>query len=222
MATEILVLDSGSNDATVAVAKHAGASVLETGWPGFTVQRNRVMGLATQPWILFLDADERLSPAAHEELSAFLSSGSRVAGASFPRRSRWQGAWIRHGRWYPDTKVRLVRNGSGEWIGDGAHERLHLRGKCFRFSADILHDPYRNFFEHVHAINHYTRLQAKVMASQGRRAPLWRVALGPPFHVVDALMLRRGILDGWRGIGLAGMGAVNVGLKWVRLRRAQQ
>jgi glycosyltransferase involved in cell wall biosynthesis len=222
MATEILVLDSGSSDATVAVAKHAGACVLETGWPGFTVQRNRALNLATQPWVLFLDADERLSPKACEQLGAFLASDSRAVGASFPRKSRWQGAWIQHGRWYPDKKVRLLRNGSGEWIGDGAHERLHLRGRCFRFSGDILHDPYRNIMEHVTAINTYTRLQARVMASQGRPAPLWRLAFGPPFHVVDSLLFRRGMLDGWRGVGLASLGAVNVGLKWARLRRAQR
>ena len=221
-ATELLVLDSGSIDGTVDVAKEAGARVVETDWPGFVAQRNRALDMAKHPWVLFLDADERLSPEAETALRELLMSGTTVAGASFPRCSRWQGAWIRHGRWYPDTKVRLVRKGAGQWVGDGAHERLELHGDCHRFLSDILHEPYRTFSEHWQAIDTYTRLQAGALAAQGHKAPLWRMTMGPPFHMVDALFVRRGILDGWRGLSLAGLGAVNVGLKWARLRRAQR
>jgi glycosyltransferase involved in cell wall biosynthesis len=222
MADELLVLDSGSVDNTVEVAGRAGARVVQTDWPGFATQRNRALHMARHPWVLFLDADERLSPEAADELGALLSLGSQVAGASFPRCSRWQGAWIRHGRWYPDRKTRLVRRGHGEWVGTGAHEVLQLHGDCHRLSSDILHDPYRNFGEHCRAIDKYTRLQAEAMAAQGRRAPWWRLAMSPPFHLLDALVVHGGLRDGWRGVSLAGLGAVNVGLKWARLRRVQQ
>jgi len=115
-----------------------------------------------------------------------------------------------------------VRKGCGEWIGAGAHEVLQIDGDCHRFTSDILHEPYRNFREHCRAIDDYTRLQAEAMAAEGRRAPLWRMTISPAFHLIDTLLVRRGLLDGWRGLSLAGLGAVNVGLKWARLRRVQR
>ena len=219
LASELLVLDSGSVDNTVEKARDMGARVVETDWPGFVEQRNRALAMATNPWVLFLDADERLSEPALRELDAFLSTESEAVAGSFSRCSRWQGAWIRHGRWYPDRKMRLIRGGLGQWVGDGAHERLETAGPCYRFTEDILHEPYRNFLEHLHAIDRYTTLQAEAIAKQSPKGTLVRMIAGPPAHFVKALVLEKGVLDGWRGVGLASLGALNVGLKWSRTRR---
>ena len=216
-AAERIVLDSGSNDGTVRVAEAAGARVVQTDWPGHVAQKNRAMAMASQPWVLSLDADEALSPEAGEALREALRDPGAVAGFSFPRCSTWLGRPIRHGRWYPDRKLRAVRRGQGLWVGDDPHDQLTVSGEVVALSGDILHVPYRNFGEHLRTIDRYTRIHADAMARRGERARWWDVTLRPPLHFVNAALLRRGFLDGPSGVALAGLGAAYVALKWSRL-----
>jgi len=216
-ATERIVVDSGSTDETVQIARAAGARVVQTGWPGHVAQKNIALGLATQPWVLSLDADEALSAAASEELLRALRDPHGADGFSFPRCSSWLGKPIRHGRWYPDRKLRVVRRGTGTWVGDDPHDQLTVQGRVTRLTGDILHDPYRDFREHLRTIDRYTRIHAEAMARRGQRAHWWDVALRPPLHFVNAYLLKRGFLDGPSGAALAGLGATHVALKWSRL-----
>ncbi len=219
LATERLVLDCGSTDDTVAIARARGARVIETDWPGHVRQKNRGLAAARCPWILSLDADERLSTEAAASLAAALAAPGDAAGFSFARCSTWQGRPIRHGRWYPDRKVRVVRAGAGAWVGDDPHDRLAVSGRVVRLAGDVLHDPYRSLREHLDTIDRYTRLHAASLHARGVRARWWDVAARPPLHFVDALLLRRGFLDGGRGLALAGLGASHTLLKWGRLWR---
>ena len=218
-ADELLVLDSGSTDATVSIARDCGARVLETDWPGFVAQKNRALESARGDVVLSLDADERLSPEALQEVERVLASRDEAHGWSFPRCSTWLGRPIRHGRWYPDRKVRLVCRGQGHWAGRDPHDRLVVAGVVRRLAGDILHDPYRDFSEHLGTIDRYARLSAESLHAEGRRGHVWDVVARPPLHFVDAYLLRRGFLDGLPGLALAGLGAAHVGLKWSRLRR---
>ena len=219
-ADELLVLDSGSEDNTVEIAREAGAKVLELDWPGQVAQKNRGLEYATGDWVLSLDADERLSMQAAEELRNVLSSESaQVNGYSFPRRSQWLGRWIRHGRWYPDRKVWLVRRSAGTWVGDDPHDKLEVDGVVQRLSGDILHTPYRSMSEHLMTIDRYTEQHAASLFGRGVRAHWWDVAFRPPLHFVDSYLLRRGFLDGVPGMALAGLGTSYVLCKWYRLWR---
>src|SRR5690606_22353197 len=117
-ADEVIVLDSGSTDGTPEVAERCGARVLRTDWPGHVIQKNRALAEASRDWVLSLDADERLSTEAAAELREALERPGDAVGFSFPRCSSWLGHPIRHGRWYPDRKLRVVRRGRGRWVGD--------------------------------------------------------------------------------------------------------
>jgi glycosyltransferase involved in cell wall biosynthesis len=214
---ESIVVDSGSTDATVEVARQAGARVVQTDWPGHVAQKNRALALATQPWILSLDADEALSPEASEALREALQDPGPAEGFSFPRCSTWLGRPIRHGRWYPDRKLRAVRRGAGLWVGDDPHDRLTVSGPVHKLTGDILHVPYRDFGEHLRTIDAYTRIHADTMAKRGQRAHWWDPTLRPPLHFINAYLLKRGFLDGPSGMALAGLGAAYVALKWSRL-----
>ncbi len=216
-ASERVVVDSGSTDETVAIARSVGASVVQTGWPGHVAQKNLALTHGTQPWVLSLDADERLSPEASEELRAALMDPGEAVGFSFPRCSSWLGRPIRHGRWYPDRKLRVVRRGEGLWVGDDPHDQLTVQGPIAELVGDILHDPYRDFSEHLRTIDRYTRIHADAMARRGQRAHWWDLALRPPLHFVNAYLLKRGFLDGPSGAAIAGLGATHVALKWSRL-----
>jgi glycosyltransferase involved in cell wall biosynthesis len=219
-AAEKLVLDSGSRDGTPEVAERAGARVVRTDWPGHVAQKNRALDLATQPWALSLDADERLSPAAAAELEAALRDPGDAVGFSFPRLSSWLGTPLRHGRWYPDRKLRAVKRGAARWGGDDPHDLLEASGPVRELRGDILHFPYRDLSEHLATIDRYSRTHAASLASRGVRGRWWDVVGRPPLHFVDAYLLRAGFLDGVPGFAVAGLGATHTMLKWYRLWQA--
>jgi glycosyltransferase involved in cell wall biosynthesis len=214
-AGEVIVLDSGSSDATAEVAAAAGARVIRTDWPGHVAQKNRALAEARGDWVLSLDADERLSDEARRAIGDAMASDA--AGASFPRCSHWLGRPIRHGRWYPDRKLRLVRAGRGRWVGDDPHDRLVVDGHVARLTGDILHFPYRDLDEHLRTMHRYGAISAQSLARRGVAAHWYDVALRPPAHFLDAYLLRRGFLDGLPGLVLAGLGASHVLAKWGRL-----
>lgn len=220
-ATEKVVLDSGSTDGTPEVAEAAGARVIRTDWPGHVAQKNRGLEAATQPWVLSLDADEWLSEDAQREIPARLA-GSEADGMSFPRCSCWLGTELRHGRWYPDRRIRLVRRGKGTWVGDDPHDRLEVSGTVERLKGDILHVPYRDLSHHLDTIDRYTRVAAHSLHSRGVRARWWDVVGRPPAHFVNAFWLRRGFLDGVPGFAVATLGSTYVMCKWLRLWQVQQ
>ena len=217
-ADEILVLDSGSTDGTLELARDLGARVVSTDWPGHVAQKNRALEMAAGDWVLSLDADERLSERAAQAVQRALAAPGDRAGFGFHRCSRWQGRFIRHGRWYPDRKLRLVRRGQGRWGGDDPHDTLQIDGPVTWLDADILHDPYRSYADHLGTIARYTSISARSLHGRGVRARWIDLLFRPPLHFVDALLLRVGFLDGWRGVALAGLGAWYVWLKWSKLR----
>jgi glycosyltransferase involved in cell wall biosynthesis len=216
-ASERVVLDSGSSDHTCAVAEAHGARVIRCDWPGHRAQKNRAMAEANFEWVLSLDADERLSPAAAAELQAALENPGDHVAFSFPRLSEWCGTPLRHGRWYPDRKVRVVRRGRGVWVGDDPHDRLQADGPVRALNADILHFPYASLDEHFQTIERYSRIQARSMSARGVRAHWWDVGLRPPLHFVDAYVRRGGFRDGRAGFAVASLGASYVLWKWMRL-----
>jgi len=216
-AKERVVLDSGSTDGTPEVAEAHGARVIRTDWPGHVAQKNRALEEAGQPWVLSLDADERLSPGAAASLRTALEDPGGAGGFSLSRCSSWLGTPLRHGRWYPDRKARVIRRGRGRWIGDDPHDRLEVDGPVHALQGDILHVPYRDLGEHLDTIDRYTRIHASALAARGVRARWWDVTLRPPLHFVDAYLLRRGFLDGVAGFAVAGLGSTHVLLKWTRL-----
>jgi len=221
-ADEVIVLDSGSTDDTVALARSLGATVIETDWPGHVAQKNRALQHASHDWVLSLDADERLSPRLAASVQAILSTTPAHGAYRVARLNFWEGAPLRHGTWYPDARVRLFRRGLARWAGTDPHDRVETSGTVGRLAGDLHHHPYRSLAEHLQTIDRYTARHAEVALSEGRRAAWWDVALRPILHLVKALLLKRGLLDGVRGICVAGLGATYVLLKWTRLYLAQR
>ena len=216
LAAEVVVLDSGSTDQTVAVAEAAGARVLRTDWPGHVAQKNRALLACRHDWVLSIDADERPDAALRASIRAALQAEPAVAGFELSRRSWWQGAPIRHGTWYPDRRLRLVRRDRARWVGLDPHDRLEVDGALGRLEGELEHHPYRDLGEHLAVIDRYTAIAARALAEAGVRARWWDVALRPPLHIVKSLLLKAGFRDGVRGLCLAWLGAAYVALKWGR------
>jgi len=219
IATErIVVVDEATTDATAEVAEALGARVIVAPFPGHVAQKNRALSHAAGEWILSLDADEWLDPRACAALEAALASPGDAAGFSFARCSEWSGRSMRHGRWFPDRKVRVVRTGAGSWVGDDPHDRLAVPGSVVPLRGEIRHAPYRNLAEHVGTIDRYSRVHAAALAARGVRARAWDPMLRPVLHFVDAALCRGAYKDGVEGLAVAMLGAIHVHLKWARLR----
>ncbi len=221
-AAEVVVLDSGSVDDTVAVAEALGARVLRTGWPGHVAQKTRAMEAATHDWVLNIDADEAVSPELARAIEAALSAPKGAVGFSLDRLGHWGGQPMRHGTWWPDRQLRLFDRRRARYVGRDPHDRVALDGSVGRLPGVLHHHPYRNLEEHLATIGRYADLFVQGCLAEGRRAEWWDVVFRPVLHLFKALVLRAGVLDGVRGWCVAGLGAVHVQLKWGRLYLAQR
>jgi glycosyltransferase involved in cell wall biosynthesis len=205
LATEIVVVDSGSTDTTRQIAADAGARVVHQDWLGYRDQKNAALTHCTMPWVLALDADEELSPALRAEIEAFFRTGDaeRWHGASFPRKVWFLGRWITHGDWYPDRKLRLVRRDGARWAGSPEHDFLETPGPVTRFHADLHHYSFPDTATFIRKINIFADEYLKRELAAGRQWSLAGTVTRPLWRFFRAYILRRGFLDGFPGLWIA-------------------
>lgn len=204
---EIIVMDSGSTDGTRRIAEAHGARWVHQDWLGYRDQKNAVLALCTQPWVLALDADEEVSPAMMTELQEFFREDSgqaqRYAGASFPRKVWFLGRWIKHGDWYPDRKLRLVRREGAKWSGSPEHDFLEVPGETLKCRGDLHHFSFPDMARYIAKINIFAGEYLKREIAANKR---WSAfgAVGRPFwRFFRSYVLRRGFLDGFPGFWIA-------------------
>ena len=221
-ADEIVVVDSGSRDDTVAIARGAGARVEIRAWPGYSEPKNYAASLATHDWILSLDADERVTPALAGEIRQLLAGDPPRAGYRIPRVSHYLGRWIRGTDWYPDYQLRLYDRRAGRWNGRLVHESVALDGEPGVLKNDLQHFPYRDISHHLATIDRYTTLAADQMRADGRVPSLAGVALHPPFAFLRNYILRGGFRAGGAGLIVSGLNSYYVFLKLAKAREPRR
>jgi glycosyltransferase involved in cell wall biosynthesis len=200
LASEIVVLDSGSVDRTGQIARDFGAVFETRPWQGHVAQKNAALRRCTQPWVLCLDADEALSPELARSIRQLFATGQpNENGFWMNRRTFYLGDWIHHA-WSPEWKLRLVRAGHAAWGGLDPHDKLEADGTTGRLAGDLLHyPPFRDFHDHVTKAIKYARVAADAYAAAGRRANLYNLLLSPAAVVFKYLFVKQGWRDGWRG-----------------------
>jgi glycosyltransferase involved in cell wall biosynthesis len=218
-ADEVLVVDSGSTDATVQIASELGARVISHPWEGFASQKNFASGEAAHDWILSLDADEELNEDARLAVAEWKNSAPSAAAYRFARRARFLGRWILHSGWYPDWKVRLFDRRQARWEGDYVHESVVTEERVETLNGEILHYTSDSLSDHQRRIEFYTDLAAREMWERGERATGWRRILLPPWSFVHSYLLRLGVLDGVAGFQIAWLAARYVRRKYAKFEK---
>ena len=226
-AAETLVVDSGSTDRTRELAASLGARVLGHAWEGYGQQKNWAISQVSQPWVLFLDADEEITPALRDELTQFVVAdgrllGQRFHGATMPRRTWFLGRWILHGGWYPNCSLRLAHREGASWTEPEVHETLGVAGPVHALRADLLHYTFRDVGENVQTNIRFSRLGAKVAAARGERGSLARILVKPAGKFLETYVWKRGFLDGLPGLVISINAAHSIFMKYVQLYFARR
>lgn len=216
-ADEVVIVDSGSTDGTLELARRLTPRVIAREWPGYAAQKNFAAGEASHDWILSIDADERLSPELAAEVRALLAAGPRQSAFRVPRVSFYLGTWIRSTDWYPDYQVRLYDRRAAAWAGDYVHESVRTDGEVGRLRGDLLHVPYRDISHHLQTIDRYTRLAASQMRAEGRRVTAGGLVARPAAAFLRNYLLRGGFRQGGVGLVVSVLNSYYVFLKFARL-----
>jgi glycosyltransferase involved in cell wall biosynthesis len=217
LASEIIIVDSGSTDRTAAIAREYGATFLHADWSGFVAQKAKSLEHCSQPWLLCLDADEAISPELALSIRASLGRDSQsVAGYWLNRRTWYLGQWIWHA-WYPEWRLRLGRRGCAEWCGDNPHGRLEVKGETRRLGGDLLHYPFRDLEDHLRRTLRYAKISSEAYAARGRRCRWQQLLFSPWCAFLKHLVLKQGFRDGWRGWMISVIRGIDVFAKYAFL-----
>ena len=220
-ADEVLVVDSGSTDATVAVAEAHGAHVLHRDWLGFGRQKQLAVTSAANDWVLCLDVDERVTPRLAQSIREALAGG-RYHAWRMARRNRFLGVWLAHGEGYPDWSLRLFHRAHASWSNDEVHEAVLTTAEVGRLEGDLLHDSAESVATYMAKQNRYATLHAEALFRQGVRAGYAKLFVNPLVRFIKFYFLKRGFLDGGPGFAHVVIGCNNTFQKYLKLIELQK
>lgn len=204
-AQEIIVVDSGSTDATLEIARQAGARVFEEQWKGFGAQKNFAISRATGDWVLSLDADEEVSAGLAAEIQALLAGDPPLSAYRIPRLNHFLGRRLRHGGYWPDPKLRLFRRGAARFEDRPVHETMQSTGPAGTLKNPLLHHCYPTFEDYIEHMDYYSSAGAQMLVASGRAprswpALAWSATVNPAATFLYNYFFRLGFLDGREGL----------------------
>jgi glycosyltransferase involved in cell wall biosynthesis len=216
-APEVIVVDSGSTDDTMAIALAMGARVSQTSdWPGFGPQKNRALALATGEWIFSIDADERVTPQLREQMLDAITDG-KCAGYSVGRYSSYCGQYMNHSGWYPDRVLRLARRDNARFTDALVHESLQVQGPVGQLQGELLHESYADLETVLDKVNRYSTAGAQSLHSKGVKGSLGKALAHGLWAFLRTYVLRCGFLDGRLGLALAISNAEGTYYRYLKL-----
>lgn len=229
-ADEIIVVDSGSTDATIAIATQYGAKVMHQEWLGFGRQKQFAVSQASHDWVLCLDADERVTPQLAQSLQAVLHAATQSQPTAFafrfPRCNRFLGRYLRHGEGYPDWSLRFFHRHYARWSEDAVHEKVVFSSNSNQaigeLQGDLLHDSAETISSYLTKQNRYTSLAAEMAFQAGKRSSATQICLSPILRFIKFYLIRQGWRDGIPGLIHILIGCFNSLSKYAKLYELQQ
>lgn len=217
-ADEVVVVDSGSHDRTPEIAKKSGARVFTRLLDNFAAQRNYAMNLTEGQWVLFIDADERVTLELRVSIEKTIRDPAAYDGYKLLRINHIFGGPMLHGSNSQDHPLRLVKKGKGEWQGL-VHEQLVVKGTVGSIKRELRHVTTRSLDEYFAKFNLYTTLDAREMLRKGRKAPGWFTLIFRPLaEFIYYYFIRRGFLDGSRGFTFQLLSSFYLLVKYLKVR----
>lgn len=221
-ADEIVIVDSGSTDRTVEIAKGHDAKIFKRKFDNYSNQKNYAASKTTGDWILSLDADEEISPELAKEIKKAIKN-DRYSAYSIPRKNIIFGRFIKYTRWQPelDRHVWLWKKASGKWVGD-IHEELQVKESVGKLKHSKIHNQYQTVKEFLGMMNRYSELDAKQKIKDGVKFSYFRLFFDPIYNFLVRYLYRWGFLDGWRGFVLSYLMATYHLDIWVKIWERQK
>ena len=224
LADEIVVIDGGSQDKTVEIAKKCGAKVFITDNPPiFHINKQKAIDKCSGDWILQLDADEEVSKSLKHEIIRTLKQKNRVNGFWIPRKNYFLGRWFSKGGQYPDYTLRLYRRGKGKLPCKDVHEQAEVKGKTGYLKNDLLHWADASFPRYLHRFNRYTDLLAKEIKDRKKKnfiLDFFQYIFIKPIHWFFLTFIRhKGFLDSWQGFVFSFFSALRFPVAYVKCLR---
>lgn len=203
IADELIVVDSGSTDATTSIAQSLGAKVFVEPWKGFARQKNSALEKASGDWILSLDADEEVSPELAASIRSLVKPGTpqQFAGYTMNRRNLYFGQWIKRAGYYPDPKLRLVKRGAAEFELRDVHEDMKMQGPIGHLQGDLIHHAYPTLESFIEHANRYSSLGAGMVVRERKVGfSFINIVVRPMVRFLWSYIFRGGFLDGREGL----------------------
>lgn len=215
---EVVVVDAQSRDRTAAVARKKGARVYSRPWKGYSDQKNWALAKCKGDWILSLDADEELTPELILEIEKKVNETPEgIDGYFIKRRAFFLGKWIRHCGWWPDSQLRLIKKGSGQFTNEPVHEGLEVQGATLELDEPMNHYTYDSVRQYIEKMNRYSDLS--IIDIKQKKKTFWKfyLTVAPFLTFFRMYISRRGFLDGWHGLVVCGLSAFHDFCKYAKL-----
>ncbi|MDI6850430.1 MAG: glycosyltransferase family 2 protein [bacterium] len=197
LSKKILVIDSGSKDKTVEIAKNLGAECIFKEFVNYAEQRNYALNLVKTEWVLFLDADEVISEELKKEIIKKLKENPDVDGFLIPRKNWYLGNFLKC--WSPDRLLRLFRKDKGKWKGE-VHEKVEIKGKIGILKNPILHYPFKDLYHQYSKNLRYAKMLGEEKFKKGEKATLFDLTIRPFLNFLKHYLLKGCIFEGKRGL----------------------
>jgi glycosyltransferase involved in cell wall biosynthesis len=221
IASQIVVVDSRSTDATCLIAEDLGAEVYVENWKGHIRQKNSALDKCREEWVLALDCDEVLTDELRDSVAEAVQSGG-YDGYELNRRTFYAGRFLKHS-WQPDRKLRLVKMSAKPcWGGYDPHDVLQMEGEKGFLKGDLLHYSYKDIADHFQRLVKYAKTAAESYQQNGKRFRIINLLVNPPAAFIKKYFFRLGFLDGFRGLLVAFSSLMYVFLKYVFLWEAER
>lgn len=211
-ADEIIVIDSFSTDGTKEKAVALGCKVLERKFDNFSSQKNHAIASATGDWVLFLDADERVSQKLKFEILSVIKNNSH-SGYKIRFPHFYMNRFLYH---KVDKVVRLVKNNSISFTGD-VHEKLHVNGSIGTLKNFMIHYTYKGLFHLLQKKDSYAWFQANTSIKKGKKVTYFHLFFKPLYRFFSSYILKRGFMDGVPGLALASVNAYGVFSRYAKM-----
>lgn len=213
---EIVIVDSGSIDATLDIAEKYGAKVVTAEWLGFGPQKQFAVMQAKHDWVLCIDSDEKVSEALAASIVRELAAPTQRV-YRFPRCNRFMGRYLRHGEGYPDWSVRMFHRRAARWSDDAVHEKVVTDAEIGTLDGDLLHDSAESLDQYMAKQNRYTTIAANEALAAGKRASTFKLLCSPWLRFIKFYVIRGGFLDGLPGLVHILIGCQNSFIKYAKM-----